>query len=36
LAAGVTAVLGSGLPYKLGLVAAAAAGIVAGMVSEKR
>jgi len=30
------AVLARGLPYKLGLVAAALAGIVVGMVSEKR
>jgi hypothetical protein len=33
--AGVTAVLGYGLPHKLGLMVAAIAGIVAGVLSEK-
>jgi 4-azaleucine resistance transporter AzlC len=36
LAAGVTAVLAYGLPYKLGLIAAALVGIVAGLWSESR
>lgn len=36
LSAGVTAVLAYGLPYKLGLVAAALVGIVAGLWSEAR
>jgi 4-azaleucine resistance transporter AzlC len=36
VAAGVTALLCAGLPYKLGLVAAAVVGIAAGMLSEKR
>jgi 4-azaleucine resistance transporter AzlC len=36
LSAGALAVLASGLPYKLGLVAAAVVGIVAGLVTEAR
>jgi 4-azaleucine resistance transporter AzlC len=36
VAAGVTAVLAFGLPYKLGLMAAALVGIVVGMATEKR
>jgi 4-azaleucine resistance transporter AzlC len=36
LAAGLVALLGAGLPYKLGLIVAAVAGIVAGVVTESR
>jgi 4-azaleucine resistance transporter AzlC len=36
LSAGVTAVLASGLPYKLGLLAAALVGILVGLWSERR
>lgn len=36
LTAGIVAVLGANLPYKLGLIAAALAGILVGMLLEKR
>jgi 4-azaleucine resistance transporter AzlC len=36
LAAGATAILANGLPYKLGLILAALTGIVVGMLLEKR
>ena len=36
LAAGLLAVLAAGLPYKLGLLLAAAAGIAAGLIAEER
>ncbi len=35
LSAGIVAVAANGLPFKLGLVAAALVGVAAGMVSEK-
>ncbi len=36
LSAGITALLARGLPYKLGLIAAACVGIAAGLWSEER